>query len=83
MRKVLLIILGVIVLGVIVVGAWLYVIPNLSKENRQIKSWISENNFNDYGDPLNTVYSNGKPCDNTLDCFQYIKAKNPEKPWEQ
>jgi len=83
MRKSLLIILGILIVAGIGIGLYLYVTPKLSRENRQIDQWITENNLNQYGDSQNTVYSNGKPCDNTLDCYKYIKTKNPDKPWEK
>ena len=83
MRKILLVLLVLVILGVIGVGGYIYLGPKFSKENRQIDQWITENNLNQYGDSQNTVYSNGKPCDNTLDCYKYIKTKNPDKPWKK
>lgn len=81
MRKVLIIIgicLAVVALGLAV---YLYIIPSLSLQNRQINTWIKDNNLNKYGDLKNTAYSNGKPCDTTLSCYDYIKKMHPDKPW--
>ena len=83
MRKILIIIL--IILGLAVVGllGYSYLLPKLNSENRQIGAWISTNHLNKYGDPANTAYSNGKPCNNTLACYDYIKKMHPDKPWEK
>jgi hypothetical protein len=83
MRKVLWII--VIILAVVVIGLLVYsdVVPKLNSENRQIDRWISTKNLNKYGDPANTAYSNGKPCDTTSACYDYIKKMHPDKPWEK
>jgi len=83
MRKTLWVIL--IVLAVVVIGlvGYTYLLPKLNKENRQIDIWISKSNLNKYGDMKNTVYSNGKPCDTTLSCYDYIKKMHPDKPWEK
>ncbi len=83
MRKTLVTIL--IIVGVIFIGflTYIYLSPKLSTENRAIDAWISANNLNSYGDPANTAYSNGKPCSTTLDCYDYIKKMNPDKPWEK
>lgn len=81
MRKILftiLIILGIAALGW---GTYNFLGPKLNKENRQIEAWISANNLNQYGDPQNTVYSNDKPCNTTLACYDYIKKMHPDKPW--
>ena len=83
MRKVLIIIgicLAIIVLGMAV---YFYIIPKFNGENRQIDQWISANNLNSYGDPANTAYSAGAPCDSTLACYDYIKKTHPDKPWEK
>lgn len=81
MRKVLWVI--VIILAVVVIGllVYTYVVPKFNSENRQIDHWISVNNLNKYGDAANTAYSNGKPCQNTLDCYDYIKKMHSDKPW--
>lgn len=83
MRKVLVIIL--IVFGIVAVGlvAYFYLVPKLSSENHAINAWISANNLNKYGDPANTAYSAGKPCETTLACYDYIKKMHPDKPWEK
>ncbi len=83
MRKTLWIIL--IILGLVVVGllGYSYLLPKFNKENRQIDVWISKNDLNKYGDAANTSYSNGKPCNTTLACFDYIKKMHPDKPWEK
>ncbi len=83
MRKVLIIILVILILGALGVAGYLYLGPKFNTENRQIDTWISVNNLNKYGDPENTAYSNGKPCDTTLTCYDYIKKMHPDKPWRK
>ena len=83
MRKVLIIILIIVACGAIGLGIYQFVGPKLNAENRQISAWISANNLNQYGDPANTAYSNGKPCNTTRDCNDYIKKMHPDKPWEK
>lgn len=83
MRKTLLIILGVLIVLALGVGFYMYIGPKLNKENRQIDTWISANNLNQYGDESNTAYSAGKPCKTTLACYDYIKKMHPDKPWEK
>lgn len=83
MRKILLIILLVIVLVALGLVGYFYVAPWLNSENRQIDAWISVNSLNEYGDPQNTAYSNGVPCNTTLECYDYIKKMHPDKPWEK
>jgi len=83
MRKILIIVLILLAIGAIGLAVYLYVVPKFSQENRQIDTWISENNLNHYGDLENTVYSNEKPCSTTLSCYDYIKKMNPDKPWEK
>lgn len=81
MRKIMLIVLTIIVVIGLGLAVYIYVLPKLNSENRQIDRWISTNSLNSYGDPANTAYSNGKPCSTTLDCYDYIKKMNPDKPW--
>jgi Tfp pilus assembly protein PilV len=83
MRKVFIIIAIVLVAVVLGLIGYLYLAPKFNAENRQIDSWISANNLNKYGDPENTAYSAGKPCDTTLSCYDYIKKMHPDKPWEK
>lgn len=72
------IVLGAVVLGLAI---YIYVIPQLNAENRQINAWISANHLNKYGDPTNTAYSNGKPICSACSRYNYIKEKFPDKPW--
>lgn len=83
MRKVLIVVLILVVLVGIGFFAYQYVVPSFNAENRSINSWIKENNLNEFGDAQNTAYSNKKPCDSNLDCFDYIKKMHPDKPWEK
>jgi len=83
MRKVLLMIFGAIIVVSLGLGIYYYVWPKLTQENRQIDTWIKDNNLNSYGDAQNTVYSNGKPCNTNLACYDYIKKMHSDKPWEK
>jgi len=83
MRKTLWVILIVLVVVVIGILGYTYLLPKFNKENRQIDTWISANSLNKYGDLKNTAYSNGKPCDTALACYDYIKKMHPDKPWEK
>lgn len=49
----------------------------------QIDEWIEENDLNEYGDPLNTLYTGGTPLFNeatgeVMDKYEYIIDKHPE-----
>ncbi len=81
MRKVLIILLIVFAAVVLGLAAYIYVVPQLNAENRQINAWISANNLNKYGDTQNTAYSNGKPICSTCSRYDYIKKMHPDKPW--
>jgi hypothetical protein len=55
-------------------------------ERTKIESWISENGLNQYGDPAGTVYAGGSPLYNettsqTIDRFDYILSRHPDRPW--
>jgi hypothetical protein len=55
-------------------------------EKQQIQSWIEENDLNKYGDPKNTLYPGGTPLYNegtgeTIDLYDYILGKHPDRPW--
>lgn len=55
-------------------------------EKQQIQSWIEENDLNQYGDPKNTLYPGGTPLYNegtgeTIDLYDYILRKHPDRPW--
>lgn len=56
-------------------------------EKMSIETWISKNNYNQYGDPSGTVYSGGTPLDETtqteIDRYDYILSKHPERPWQR
>ena len=53
------------------------------KTKRQIDAWIEANNYNEYGDALDTVYAGGTPLFNestgaSIDRYQYLLNKHPE-----
>lgn len=57
-----------------------------SDEDEMINSWIEENNLNQYGDPLDTVYIGGTPLFNEetgeyQERYDYLVSNYPEKPW--
>lgn len=83
MRKSLNILIVILIIVLLGLTLYFYILPKFGSENRRIDSWIKANHLNKYGDPKNTAYSNGKPCDNTLDCYNYIKKTYPDKPWEK
>ncbi len=58
------------------------------KERTKIENWISENGFNQYGDPNGTVYAGGTPLydentGQTLDRMDYILERHPDRPWNR
>jgi len=67
--------------------------PSVSKqisqeEKQKIDRWIITNNRNLYGDPKDTVYLGGTPLFNeatgqSLDKYEYIITKYPDKPWNK
>ncbi|MGA2666525.1 MAG: hypothetical protein ABSE91_00335 [Patescibacteria group bacterium] len=75
----------ILTLGIIGMVVYTYVGPKLNKEDRQIDTWIAKNDLNPYGDPLNTVYSNGKPVknNNPQTRYDFIIKMHPDKPWEK
>lgn len=57
-------------------------------EKNVIDQWISDNKLNQYGDPLDTIYSGGTPLfdeanGTTIDRYTYVKNRHPDKPWEK
>jgi hypothetical protein len=54
----------------------------LKKENRLIDRWISVENKNKFGDPLNTKYKKTSPLfHRRFDRYDYIREQFPKKPW--
>lgn len=56
------------------------------KEKTQIEAWITKNNLNNYGDPIDTAYPGGTPLFNEatgkrIDIYEYIDQKHPDRPW--
>ena len=57
---------------------------DLTKELKEkIDQWLKDNNFNRYGDSLDTMYTGGTPLFNeatgeSLDRFDYILSKHPD-----
>ena len=59
-----------------------------SAEKQRVDEWIKENNLNQYGGPLDTVYTGGTPLFNeatgeTIDRYKYILKKYPHSPWNK
>ena len=57
-------------------------------ERAKIEKWIVENKLNEYGDPADTIYAGGTPLfdeatGKTMDRYEYIKKKHPDKPWDK
>lgn len=53
------------------------------EQKEEINQWLKENNFNRYGDAVNTMYAGGTPLFNELtgeaiDRFEYILKKVPD-----
>jgi Sec-independent protein translocase protein TatA len=59
-------------------------LKDLSNEDKEkINKWLEDNNYNRYGDPIDTMYSGGTPLFNeitgeSVDRFEYIIKKRPE-----
>jgi hypothetical protein len=59
-------------------------LKDLSNEDKEkINKWLEDNNYNRYGDPIDTMYSGGTPLFNeitgeSIDRFEYIIEKRPE-----
>jgi len=56
------------------------------EEKQLIEAWILENNLNQYGDPKNTAYMGGTPLfdektGKSIDKYEYILRKHPDRPW--
>jgi hypothetical protein len=55
-------------------------------ELAKIENWIKNNNFNQYGDAIDTAYTGGTPLfdektGRTISLYDYLLAKHPDKPW--
>lgn len=56
------------------------------REKQQIDNWITKNNLNTYGDPMDTMYTGGTPLFNEAtgertDRYIYISKQHPNRPW--
>lgn len=56
------------------------------EEKELIEAWIKESGLNQYGDSKDTVYMGGTPLFNeatgeTIDKYEYILRRHPDKPW--
>merc|ERR1719162_1014271 len=61
------------------------VVPN---ELAKADQWLETRDFNQYGDPKDTMYIGGNPLFNEMtgvrkDRLQYLEEKYPQKPWDQ
>lgn len=61
----------------------------MAKEQRneklRIDKWIEDNNFNDCGEPIGTIYAVNplKTTENgTIDRYRFLTRKFPDKPWK-
>lgn len=88
MRKIIIIIFLVLIIGLVVLiaGREREEKEISLREKQQIETWIKENNLNQYGDPKETVYTGGTPLfdertGQTIDKYEYILRKHPDKPW--
>lgn len=55
-------------------------------EKAQIEAWLEENNYNQYGDKVDTIYVGGSPLFNestgeAIKLYDYLIKKYPNKPW--
>jgi hypothetical protein len=55
-------------------------------EKSQIEAWLEENNYNQYGDKVDTIYAGGSPLFNestgkSILLYDYLVQKYPNKPW--
>lgn len=53
---------------------------------RVIDKWLADNNLNEYGDTIGTVYAGGSPLfdeasGEKIGRFEYIFRKYPDRPW--
>lgn len=62
--------------------------PVSAAERARIDAWLRRNaaTLNQYGDPINTVYTGGSPLfdertGRTIDRYEYIISRNPGRPW--
>ena len=56
------------------------------EEKQLIETWIIENNLNQYGDSKDTLYLGGTPLfdektGKSIDKYEYILRKHPDRPW--
>lgn len=56
-------------------------------EQKEIDTWITENNLNQFGDPKETMYAGGSPLfhegsGTRINRYVYIKQKHPDLPWK-
>lgn len=57
-----------------------------ANEQAAIQAWLEENNYNEYGDPIDTAYIGGTPLfdESTgtyTDRYTYLLEQHPDKPW--
>ncbi len=56
-------------------------------EEIAIDQWIIDEGLNEYGDEFGTMYIGGTPLfdertGKTIDRYEYIKMRHPDKPWK-
>lgn len=70
---------GLIVGALVLKNSYKSLLTNL--EEQLIQDWIAKNNLNHYGEPKDTVYSQGNPLSPNQSPVDYIKNIFPKKPW--
>ena len=92
MAKIIIVVLGLIIL-ILFIGFLVFKPEQEAKkggisleEKQLIETWILENDLNQYGDPKDTVYAGGTPLfdektGKTIDKYDYILRRHPDKPW--
>ena len=57
-------------------------------QKAKIEKWIANNNLNEYGDGLDTLYAGGTPLfdeatGKQIDKYDYILKNYPDRPWNK
>ena len=60
----------------------------IQKELQTIDEWLKEEGFNQYGDPIETLYAGTSPLFDEItqeihDRMNYLKKKFPDSPWDE
>jgi hypothetical protein len=57
-------------------------------EKAKIEKWIVDNDLNEYGDSMDTIYAGGTPLydevsGKMMTRYEYIKKQHPSAPWNK